>query len=492
MSDNPFAVVEALARKERQSREARDALGLVLSQGIINPTLASGLFNGILLRLELVEDATQETAATDGRKLVYNPEFICSLSPEQQRFLLNHEALHVGLAHPARMCGCDDLESGNIAADLVVNHILRQSGLAQAPPGGLFPGEGAWQDITPGLDFETTYEQVRRKKQEQQPNPDNPQEPPDTEDQDGRTDDDADGAGDAGAGDQRDDRGGAGADPDGDEEEGPAPEDAPAGDGRPAEPGSAGGGEPAGGGAGSGGSTPCPDPGRCGGVMRAGDGSPAAAATQQAEAEIMLAEGEAAAARIGTLPAALRKLLEARKRRPQDWRARLREWLTRRSHDRLGWDRPRSWGISRGIYLPGKSGKSLGKLIVAIDTSGSCWGEPLRQFAAELESVVEQFPNSRLWLVYCDCRVNLVQEWDPSEGLPLVLEAVGGGGTSHLPVFEWIEEHEPDAAAVLCFTDLMTAFPDQRPPQDVLWAVPGPYADYQPPFGEVIRLETQP
>lgn len=200
----------------------------------------------------------------------------------------------------------------------------------------------------------------------------------------------------------------------------------------------------------------------------------------------MMAEAEAIARMQGNLPASLEKLVQARKKKVQDWRARLRDWMTRRGKDRLGWDRVKSWGVSRGIYLPGKSGKTLGKIVIAVDTSGSCWSM-LDTFASEMGSIVEDFPATKLIRLYCDCRINKADEYDPEAGEPFKLEAIGGGGTSHLPVFEWIAEHHPDVDGLICFTDMYTDFPPP-PNYDVLWAVAGCYTG-GPPFGEMIVLD---
>ena len=57
-------------------------------------------FGNLATRMELV-DATKwcKTAATDGRKLYYNREFIKSLTPDELLFLIGHEVLHLSLIH---------------------------------------------------------------------------------------------------------------------------------------------------------------------------------------------------------------------------------------------------------------------------------------------------------------------------------------------------------------------------------------------------------
>jgi predicted metal-dependent peptidase len=50
--------------------------------------------------------------ATDGRRILFNPEFVHSLQPEELEAVLAHEVLHCALGHHPRRemvvyCGCD-------------------------------------------------------------------------------------------------------------------------------------------------------------------------------------------------------------------------------------------------------------------------------------------------------------------------------------------------------------------------------------------------
>ncbi len=72
-------------------------------------------------------DPTHPTAATDGREVIYNPEFMESLPTAQVDGVLLHELLHAALLHVTRR-GWRNPKGFNIAADIVVNGILSQSG----------------------------------------------------------------------------------------------------------------------------------------------------------------------------------------------------------------------------------------------------------------------------------------------------------------------------------------------------------------------------
>ena len=70
----------------------------------------------ILLPLDLIEDETKPTMATDGRKIYYNPEFVKSLLVEEIQGVLFHEGCHVIFEHHLRI-GKRNHKLWNIACD---------------------------------------------------------------------------------------------------------------------------------------------------------------------------------------------------------------------------------------------------------------------------------------------------------------------------------------------------------------------------------------
>lgn len=95
-------------------------------------------FGNLATRLELV-DASKwcKTAATDGRKLYYNREFIKALTAEELLFLIGHEVLHCVYDHLGRK-GSRDHKLWNMANDYIVNYTLTKEKLGNMPKGGLF------------------------------------------------------------------------------------------------------------------------------------------------------------------------------------------------------------------------------------------------------------------------------------------------------------------------------------------------------------------
>ncbi|WP_107669879.1 VWA-like domain-containing protein [Cyanothece sp. BG0011] len=72
------------------------------------------------------------TAATDGKDIYFNPDFLLSLPKAQQDGLLLHELLHAALLHNMRK-GHREANLWNIAADIVVNELIVEQGLFELP-----------------------------------------------------------------------------------------------------------------------------------------------------------------------------------------------------------------------------------------------------------------------------------------------------------------------------------------------------------------------
>jgi predicted metal-dependent peptidase len=79
-------------------------------------------------------DSSIETAATDGKVVVFNPDFATGLSDDELDAVMVHELLHAALLHCPRR-GARDGFIWNIAADIVVNGIIRQERLLVLPAG---------------------------------------------------------------------------------------------------------------------------------------------------------------------------------------------------------------------------------------------------------------------------------------------------------------------------------------------------------------------
>jgi len=93
-------------------------------------------FSTLVLMLEFREDNRVETAATDGKFLLYNKAFIESLSLDETKGVLAHEVTHNGNGHHTRRGNRNPIKF-NEAADLAINPILLEAGF-KLPAGHLY------------------------------------------------------------------------------------------------------------------------------------------------------------------------------------------------------------------------------------------------------------------------------------------------------------------------------------------------------------------
>lgn len=88
----------------------------------------NGFFGLLLMHMKFALDSTVGTAATDGERIFFDPEFLYELSDSELVFILMHEIMHVILKHNFRTGGRDEY-GFNIACDIVVNsNILQAAG----------------------------------------------------------------------------------------------------------------------------------------------------------------------------------------------------------------------------------------------------------------------------------------------------------------------------------------------------------------------------
>jgi predicted metal-dependent peptidase len=393
------------------------------------------------LSMEYVEDPSVGTAATDGRKIYYAPEYIDSLSRDELQFVIAHEVKHVYDMHHLRR-GTRDLERWNHATDYKINEVLAED--------GMIPPEGVLLDARyAGLTSEATYDLLT---QEQQQEPNN-------KDQKDKSD-----KGSSGPSDGTD-----------------KPDDS---DGAP-DPDSAGNGQGEG----------KPDLG-IGGVldMPNEDGSEMSEAEREQEAkriETVIAQAEQFAKSAGMQSAGSRRAFGALFRADVPWYEELREFFHKEYMSDYTFALPDPMTRHLGIYLPDVEYENFGVVVVAIDTSGSISEKMLTRYASEINAIKDEIQPAETHVIYCD--VNVKRHDVFVNGESVVLEMIGGGGTRFAPVFEFLEANRVKPDAFVYFTDLENTSEDKRimqtirPDYPVLWASTNFDTSIAGPFGKTIN-----
>jgi len=126
------------------------------------------------------------------------------------------------------------------------------------------------------------------------------------------------------------------------------------------------------------------------------------------------------------------------------------------------------------------------ELVVAVDISGSIKDAEIQEFIDEIDALKGQV-RARVTLLACDARLCPGSPWyfEPWEEFRRPDEMKGGGGTSFLPVFDWLDRAGPPPDLLVFFTDAMGQFPPLEPNFPVLWLVKG---QGKVPWGQRIQL----
>ena len=85
-------------------------------------------FGSIVTNIGYKESKDIIAAATDGKTIYYNPDFLDELSISEQTFIFAHEVCHIAFNHILRSENKDH-DLWNIATDAVINQFLKRDGL---------------------------------------------------------------------------------------------------------------------------------------------------------------------------------------------------------------------------------------------------------------------------------------------------------------------------------------------------------------------------
>lgn len=176
------------------------------------------------------------------------------------------------------------------------------------------------------------------------------------------------------------------------------------------------------------------------------------------------------------------------------WKTLLARFFTGLRRDDYRMMPPNKKHIHRGLYLPSMGVPGPDHLVVAIDTSGSMGDEELSKILAEIDTL-RSVTQCAMTLIQCDASIQDVKEFDEYSLASFErYRFLGRGGTSFVPVFDWIRENMFDKNiamdALIYLTDGFGDFPSKPPPYPALWIMTE-YSNPDVPFGEIIRMQTR-
>jgi len=400
------------------------------------------------LRFKEVNTPQVQTMGVDIKgNCYYNKTFVDKLPEAQLMGVLCHEVQHPALRHFQRQGHRNILVNGgslwNVAIDIANNYLLVQNGL-ELPPEGIIPSGNSvvvFNVTIDNLDIksaEEIYEELLaglEKNGAKKVKGQGGQEQGQSGQGGGDQGDEYESSGKAGSFDQHIKDGvgeeeGEGKGKDGDKEEGE---------------------------------------GQGGAGDKEGEGVP------NVDWDKVVAEAFNHAKMIGKSPAGFDRYFEELHAPKVNWRTLLRKTIASFLPYDYTYRRPNKKYSCHDIYMPSIYGESI-RVICSIDTSGSISQKDLEAYISEMIGISKSFSN-------VEFRV-LTHDTDVHDDIPIYnghvnkikqLQIHGGGGTSHIPLYEHIEKNRRkwNTNLLVSFTDGYSAFPDKRPGIETIFVLSG-------------------
>lgn len=130
-----------------------------VSRGSTRLVVKFPFYGSVCLRVNVKPDASVSTMCTDGKSILWSPDFVDTMDQEETVGVIAHEVLHIVLKHPLRRGNRDPL-LWNIATDFAINQILVDADF-KLPEGALIDPQYK------GLTAEAIYDRLPQDAKEQ-------------------------------------------------------------------------------------------------------------------------------------------------------------------------------------------------------------------------------------------------------------------------------------------------------------------------------------
>ena len=192
----------------------------------------------------------------------------------------------------------------------------------------------------------------------------------------------------------------------------------------------------------------------------------------------------------GTLPLCVERILKELKSPQTDWRMVLNDFVQEEIAD-YSFTPPDRRFDDNPFYLPdfNDTVDVVNNILFMIDTSGSMSDDMITSAYSEVKGAIDQFDGKLCgWLGFFDAAVVEPIRFEDVEEFK-VIKPAGGGGTSFHVVFEYVHRYMSDdpPVSIIILTDGFAPFPKEKMAMGipVLWVL---NSDVEPPWGKVARI----
>jgi len=174
-----------------------------------------------------------------------------------------------------------------------------------------------------------------------------------------------------------------------------------------------------------------------------------------------------------------------------DWREQLRDYVSSLADgkDISTWQRVNRRWLQHDMYMPSTVSESMGRVVIAIDTSGSIGGRELNEFLSEVQAICMNVQPELVDLLYWDTEVAAHEVYGREDLGKLVksTKPAGGGGTDPACIPQYIADKQLKPECVIVLTDgYVGGWGTWQHP--VLWAITGGYKP-TPTVGAAIYID---
>lgn len=423
----------------------------------------NGFYGLLLMHIGFALNENISTAATDGEKIMFSPDFLDTLSDRELDFVLMHEIVHIALRHYDRIGGFDE-EKFNIACDIVVNsNILLSENMDKSAITLSAYGESMHLAPDGSEGYNYTVEQLYSLLPVAVSADDSNEQGNNSSSGNGDSDGDSDGDGNS------DNQG-----------------KSKSKNGKSRKSGKK-----------SGKSDDRAD--------KSGNWDDHSHWNEHETDDELLKDlwvkriedaGEAISIRDsftgrGTLPMFAKRILKELRQPQTDWRTILDEFIEEEICDYSFTPPDRRFSDSP-FFLPDFNEKDdkVEKILFMIDTSGSMSDKEITAAYSEIKGAIDQFGGKLSgWLGFFDAEIIEPVPFSDEDEFRKI-EAAGGGGTDFGIIFEYVKEYMSDdlPVSIIILTDGYAPFPDEAVAMNipVLWLINN--EEVEPPWGKVARI----
>ena len=194
----------------------------------------------------------------------------------------------------------------------------------------------------------------------------------------------------------------------------------------------------------------------------------------------------------GLMPRFAKRILEELKKPQTDWRVILNDFIQEEVVD-YSFSPPDRRFDDNPFFLPDFNGKDdmVENILFMIDTSGSMSDKMITAAYSEIKGAIDQFDGKLSgWLGFFDAAIIEPKPFANEEEFKIIRPA-GGGGTDFQIIFEYVHKHMSDKppASIIILTDGFAPFPQEKLAGGipVLWLLNNDTVD--PPWGKVARIK---